>query len=62
MGSSRELSAFTMSLAPGSALPHLLDGHRKLVGCSAIPARSCLGFSNYVELINPTFRDAGGVD
>jgi len=25
--------------SPGSPLPHLLDGHRKLVGSSAIPAR-----------------------
>jgi len=47
-GSSPELSAFTMSLAPpGLPLPHLLDGHRKLVGCSAIPARSCPGPVRY---------------
>jgi len=29
--------------SPGSPLPHLLDGHSKHVGCSAIPARSCPG-------------------
>jgi len=35
----------SVASSPGSLLPHLpsLDGHRKLVGCSAIPARSCLG-------------------
>jgi len=32
---------------PGSPLPHLLDGHRKLVGSSAIPARSCPGPVGY---------------
>jgi len=29
--------------SPGSPLPHFLGGHRKLVGCSAIPACSCPG-------------------
>jgi len=32
---------------PGSPLPHLLDGHKKLVGCSAIPVRSCPGPGRY---------------
>ena len=44
LGSSLELYAFYyVASSPGSPLPHLLDGHRKLVGCSASPARSCPG-------------------
>jgi len=38
---SRTLRFYYVASSPGSPLPHLLDGHRKLVGCSAIPARSC---------------------
>jgi len=33
--------------SPGSPLPHLLDGHRKIVRSSAIPARSCPGPVQY---------------
>ena len=33
--------AHYVASSPGSPRPYLLDGHRKLVGCSAIPARSC---------------------
>jgi len=38
---SRTLHFYYVASSPGSPLPHLLDGHRKLVGRSAIPARSC---------------------
>jgi len=38
----------SMSLcSPGSPLPHLLDGHRKLLGCSAISTRLCPGPVRY---------------
>jgi len=37
---SRTLRFYYVASSPGSPLPHLLDGHRKLVGSSAIPARS----------------------
>ena len=39
----RTLRFHYVASSPGSPLPHLqvLDGHRKLVGSSAIPARSC---------------------
>ena len=37
----RTLRFYYVANSPGSPLPHLLDRHRKLVGCSAIPARSC---------------------
>jgi len=42
---SKTLRFYYVASFPGSPLPHLLDGHRKLVGSSlsAIPARSCLG-------------------
>jgi len=40
---SRTLHFYYVASSPGSPLPHLLDGHRKLVGSSAIPARSCPG-------------------
>jgi len=40
---SRTLRFYYVAGSPGSPLPHLLDGHRKLVGSSAIPARSCPG-------------------
>jgi len=40
---SRTLRFYYVASFPGSPLPHVLDGHRKLVGSSAIPARSCLG-------------------
>jgi len=35
---SRTLCFYYVASSPGSPLPHLLDGHRKLVGRSAIPA------------------------
>ena len=38
---SRTLRFYYVTSSPGSPLPHLFDGHRKLVGRSAIPARSC---------------------
>ena len=38
---SRTLRFHYVASSPGSPLQHLLDGHRKLVGRSAIPARSC---------------------
>jgi len=46
---SRNLHFCYVTISPGSPLPHLLDrdGHRKLVGCSAIPARSCPGPVGY---------------
>ena len=34
---------YYVASSPGSPLPHFLNGHRKLVGSSAIPARSCPG-------------------
>jgi len=37
---SRNLRFHYVASSPGSPLPHLLDRHRKLVGRSAIPARS----------------------
>ena len=40
---SRTLRFYYVASSPSSPLPHLLDGHRKLVGSSAIPARSCPG-------------------
>ena len=53
---SRTLRFYYVANSPGSPLPHLLDGHRKLVGSSAIPARSCPGPVRYhwgsiVELV-----------
>ena len=33
---SRTLRFYYVASSPGSPLPHLLDGHRKLVGCSAV--------------------------
>jgi len=39
----RTLRFYYVASSPGSPLPHLLEEHRKLVGCSAIPARSCPG-------------------
>ena len=48
LGSSLELYAFYyVASSPGSPLPHLLDGHRKLVGCRGIPARPCPGPVRY---------------
>jgi len=44
---SRTLRFYYVASSPGSPLPHLLDGHRKLVGRSAIPARSCPGPVRY---------------
>jgi len=38
---------FYVASSPGSLLPYLLDGLRKLVGRSAIPARSCPGPVRY---------------
>jgi len=36
------LRVYHVASSPSSPLPHLLDRHRKLVGSSAIPARSCM--------------------
>jgi len=44
---SRSLRFFYVASSPCSSLPHLLDRHRKLVGSSAIPARSCPGPVRY---------------
>jgi len=45
---SRTLRFCYVASSPGSPLPHLLDGHRKLVGYSAILARSVVrGESNF---------------
>ena len=44
---SRTLRFYYVASSPGSPLPHLLDRHRKLVGCSVIPARSCPGPVRY---------------
>jgi len=44
---SKTLRFYYLANSPGSPLPHLLDGHRKLVGCSAIPERSCPGPVRY---------------
>ena len=44
---SRTLRFYYVASSPGSPLPHLLDGHRKLVGRSEIPARSCPGPVRY---------------
>jgi len=44
---SRTLRFYYVASSPASPLPHLLDGHRKLVGCSPIPARSCPGPVRY---------------
>jgi len=41
------LRFYYVASSPSSPLPHLLDGHRKLVGCSAIPARSYPGSVQY---------------
>jgi len=53
---SRTLRFYYVASSPSSPLPHLLDGHRKLVGRSAIPARSCPGpvwyhWRSIVELV-----------
>ena len=37
---SSTLRFYYVASSPGSPLPHLLDGHKKIVGCSAIPVRS----------------------
>ena len=44
---SRTLRFYHVASSPSSPIPNLLDGHRKLVGCSAITARSCLGPARY---------------
>jgi len=36
-----------LASCPGSPLPHLLDRHKNLVGCSEIPVRSCPGPGRY---------------
>ena len=41
------LRFYYVASSPGSPFPHLLDGHRKLVGSCAIPARSCPGPFRY---------------
>ena len=61
---SRTLIFFYVTSSPGSPLPHLLDGHRKLVGSSAIPARSCPGpiqhhWGSIVELEVPPDETPG---
>jgi len=40
---SRTLRFYYVTDSHCSPLPHLLDRHRKLVGCSTIPVRSCPG-------------------
>jgi len=44
---SRTLRFHYVARSPSSPLPHLLNGHRKLVGYSAIPASSCPGPVQY---------------
>jgi len=44
---SRTLRFYNVASSPSSPLPHLLDGHRKLVGFSAITARLCPGPVRY---------------
>jgi len=44
---SRTLRFYYVASSLGSPLPHFLDGHRKLVGRSSIPARSCPGPVRY---------------
>jgi len=61
---SRTLRFYYVARSPGSPLPHLLDRHRKLVGSSAIPARSCPGPVRYhwgsiIELEVPPDETAG---
>jgi len=61
---SRTLRFYYVASSPGSSLPHLLDGHGKLVGCSAIPARSSPGPVRYhwgsmVELEMPPDETPG---
>jgi len=58
------LRFYYVASSPGSPLPHLLDGHRKLVGSSAIPARSCPGpvwyhWGSIVELEVPPDETPG---
>ena len=60
----RTLCFYYVASSPGSPLPHLLDGHRKLVGCSAISARSCPGpvryhWASIVELEVPPDETPG---
>jgi len=45
--SSRTLRFYYVASSPSSPLPHLLHGHRQLVGRSEIPARSCPGPVQY---------------
>jgi len=61
---SRTLHFYYVASSPGSPLPHLLDGHRKLAGRSAIPARSCPGpvlyhWGSIVELEVPPDETPG---
>ena len=61
---SRTLRFYYVASSPGEPLPHLLDGHRKLVGCSAVPARSCPGpvpdrWGSIVELEVPPDETPG---
>jgi len=61
---SRTLRFYYVASSPGSPLPHLLDGHRKLVGSSVILARSCPGPVRYhwgsiVELEVPPDKTPG---
>jgi len=55
---SRTLRFYYVASSSSSPLPHLLDGHRKLGGSSAIPARSCPGpvrfhWGSIIELEGP---------
>ena len=56
---SRTLRFYYVTTSTGSPLPHLLDGHTKLVGCSAIPAMSCPGPVRYNHYTHPAdpFQD-----
>ena len=61
---SRTLRFYYVASSPGSPLPHLLDGHRKLVGRSVIPTRSCPGpvlyhWGSIVELEVPPDETPG---
>ena len=61
---SRTVRFYYVTSSPGSPLPHLLDGHKKLVGRSVIPARSCPGpvwydWGSIVELEVPPDETPG---
>ena len=56
---SRTLRFYSVASSPGSPLPHLLDGHRKLVGCSAIPGPVRYHWGSIVELEVPPDETPG---